>query len=339
MNVCLDSGYLVSAKQALPSDPTEFGVPRLPFVGCNRLRCNRCGATVRTCDGYAFATRDDQSQPTLSGLYDTADLTTSPLLHQTLPSFRLYLCRCSRWLETSEHALQIDDPDWFTDPKMPWACDGHPYVEPPHDIDGVRVTSTEELRALISRGFAGFVPPRTRPDDPPAVWLVRLHARLAPSLKPYVEQEALAALEKAPDAKARAFAFFFRAPNDQANARILTMLERDRATLAVIPDAITTISIDKTLDHSAWRVLQSAIGADGPVRTLARAHALAGHGCRTLYSGLASGDASWLLEHLEDVARAAGTQASALLASLHQLPTGSPITKSENRIKAVLGIS
>jgi hypothetical protein len=341
MNRCDGKGHLVESIAVLPADPTDLHVDGLPIVGCSRIRCGSCNALVRHVDGYAFRTREDVSRQDLGALYDTRDLTTSPLLHQTEPGFRLYLCRCGRWLETSWHALYNPDPDHFTDPDLSWTCDGHPEVDLPHDIDGVRVASPADLKDLATRGFRGFSPPRARSADiERGAWLIRLHARLAAPHKPVLESAALAAVDDPdPSARGRALAFLRAVPSETASAHLVSLLEGDRRAIAGVADPITGFTPDKTLEHSVWRTLAPAIAAGGRARELARADALAGRVCRALYDVLASRDTQWLLDHLDDVARAGRTHGTDLVDSLGQLPFGSPINASRARVKSLLGLT
>lgn len=146
MNRCAKSGCLVNATLPLPTDPTEVYVARLPPLGCSRLRCVQCGVAVRNAPGIAFLSRDDVTPSLLAGLYELAEMTASPLLGPTHPDYRLYLCRCRRWLEIRDHEIGNAGPDDPTSPDLPWRCDGHPEIEIPHDIHGVRVASVAELQ-------------------------------------------------------------------------------------------------------------------------------------------------------------------------------------------------
>src|SRR5688572_28031002 len=100
MNHCHKGGYLVSPEQFLPDDLTDHGMPALPVVGCNRLRCRRCGAWVRSGPGYAIADGLSRAEA-----YDEPDITASPKWRPYVQGRRLYFCRCSGYHEQHEHAM------------------------------------------------------------------------------------------------------------------------------------------------------------------------------------------------------------------------------------------
>lgn len=337
MNTCAGSGFLVDGSQALPTDPSELDVDGLPIVGCSRLRCQRCRKPVRDAIGLAFATPAELPAGQLAALYDTADLASSPLLQRGTPTWRLYLCRCARWLETSRHACVVADPD-DTDPDMAWRCDGHPALALPHDLDGVTVTSADDLRALVTRGLHDVAPPRTRAADlVRAEWIARLHARLAAPHASVVEAAALACLDD-PAARTRALAlrFFDTVPSDRARKRVLELVERDPRLFAGVADPVTTIEVDTTLEHTAWRILAPLVASPTRVRELARAAALAGTANVAVYDALARHDSAWLTGHAEAIARAAPQLVDDLLGSFAQFPEGVPIRATRDRVRKAI---
>jgi len=306
MNRCANNGCLVDTKLPLPTDPTELYVAPLPPVGCNKLRCVHCGAAVRNAPGLAFATRDDVSAAQLSELYDLKDLTKSRLIDTTHPKFRLYICRCSRWLENDHHFITTPDRDVFTDPNVPWRCDGHPPIQFPHDIHGVRVATRDELRDFVVRALHGFDPPGAMPDEKNAEWLRRLYYRLSPADAGLVAQLAAGSFGDAdPVARQRALHFFHDVPDPAARERLADQFTAHRNLFAGIPDRSPRHTTDSTLEHAAWRLLHGSIPTSPRIRDLARAEALAGKASRALYDGIVKADARWLDEHVAEVARAA----------------------------------
>src|SRR6266540_6427778 len=122
---CPDGGLLVSATTRLASDPCEYCHPAVTSVGCNRLRCSRCGEWVRNEAGFALKNvpRD------IAALYASQDWPTLPFVCRRRSS-RLYTCRCTTW--EAEIDYEIDnDHDATTAPNVPWACQGHPAPELP----------------------------------------------------------------------------------------------------------------------------------------------------------------------------------------------------------------
>jgi hypothetical protein len=136
MHFCCNAGSLVSGATPFPEDPTDYYAhPALGFVGCNQLFCRGCNSFVRSVAGLGFALPNMQVD--LGALYDRPVLLEAPELAPTYPERRLYLCRCSRWLEQFNRPVFIAEPDPLTDPTMPWMCGGHLVRVLPCDLDGL----------------------------------------------------------------------------------------------------------------------------------------------------------------------------------------------------------
>jgi hypothetical protein len=163
---CAHGGYLVDANHPLPTDPSEHDVAYLPTIGCSRLVCLRCRSVVRNAPGLAFKTKDDVATAALSAMYDLPDLLDSGLIHRTTETWRLYLCRCDRYLAIDEAALKNDDPD--DSPDKPWQCEGHPFVTLPE----------QTVRERTRRGLRGETPPDTREAD--CAFIIGLSRRSPP---------------------------------------------------------------------------------------------------------------------------------------------------------------
>jgi len=334
VTTCAGRGFLVDGAHVLPDDPTDLDVDGLPIIGCSRLRCGRCGQPVRSAVGLSFATGADVSATQLTALYDTPDLATSSLLQRGPSELRLYLCRCARWLETSHHACVIENRD-DSDPDVPWRCEGHPVIALPHDIHGTAVRSPEELRALVVRGFQGAAPPRTRSVDTlRAEWIARLHARLQAKDAAVVVSGALSCLEEhEPRARACALRFFYVVPSEQGRARVLELLDGRPELFAGVPDPITTIEVDATLEHTAWRVVAPLVAQPGTARERARSKALAGHANVAVYDALAQHDSGWVTSHGVEIAKAAPDRVRDLLDSFSQFPDGVPTRALREQIR------
>jgi hypothetical protein len=313
MSFCFLDGYLVNAAHPLAKDASDCHVPRLPLIGCNRIRCGACGASIRSQAGLGY--RESNQKVDVQRIYELADLATSPDLVAE-PGHRLYLCRCRRWVEHSTRALNDPDAeDSFQAPRLPWKCDGHPVVELPHEFDGVLVTQ-DNLAELVTRSLHGTTPPASYPEDSrEAFWAVRMHVRLAETpWQEVVVRAASAGLEDAePKVRGRALQFFVSLELPLGMARALELLEGDRRLYAGIPDEITSVRIDKTLEDSLWRVASPLVRTPGRARDLARAEAVVpGKGRRILFDALASGDPEWVAGHVEEMVRANPTLAKAL---------------------------
>jgi hypothetical protein len=305
MNHCANHGCVVEATVQFPTDPTEVHVGLPPYVACRNLRCLDCGCAVRNAPGVAFVTRADVAPHVLSEIYDLPDLANAPLLGATHPAFRLYLCRCRRWLANRSYELEHDDRDDETLPDLPWRCGGHPAIEFPHDIYGVQVMSLAKLRDLVVRGFHGFDPPNIPPAEVRASWLTRLYFRMSSTEAGIVAQVALECLtDPDPRARYRALHFFHDIHDPRAREVVAHTLSTNRGLFSEVPDATPLHICDTTLEHTAWRLLAAAV-THGAARDLARADALAGRASRALYDALCSSDPAWVDEHAEQLARAA----------------------------------
>lgn len=293
---CPRDGYLVGATSDVPTDPTDHAIDGLPIIGCNRLRCLRCGVLVRSTVGLSLL-----AEP--ASIYDIPVLIASESGGPVVagPSERrLYFCRCSHWEEDGVQPLEDEDPDSYrSSPDVPWRCDGHPAIALPHNIDGTVVWSQADLSALAERALHGEVPAQDG-------WLVRLHARLSPVDAAVVTATAMAGMENAdPRVRLCALRFFAHVSHAPACARLIELLTtRERA-------------LDEEI---AWRVLEPLVTNDGPARELARACALGGRGTNSLFRALAAGDADWFLANGPQMARATPSQAEDLFNSFAQVP-------------------
>lgn len=322
MNRCAKNGCVVDATIPIPTDSTELYVARLPPVGCSSLRCLNCGARVRNAVGLAFRERDDVPPRVLSEIYDLPDLASSPLLGPTHPDYRLYVCRCRRWLAIRSYELADPDGDDPTAPDLPWRCDGHPTIAFPHDIHGVQVASSGRLRELVIRGFHGFDPPNIRPSEVDAQWLTRLYYRLSPSDAGIVAQVATDCLtDPEPLARQRALHFLDDVRDSRARDELAQVLAAKRPLYADVPDKLPLHICDTTLEHTAWRILRESLAHAGPARDLARADALDGRASRALYDALCRADTAWVGEHAEDLARAAPGRVEDLETSFKVAPS------------------
>jgi hypothetical protein len=308
MNRCDSNGWLI-ANRPLPDDPVDYDLPKLPKIGCTRIRCSSCGAVVRSAAGFAM--KEPGTKIQLVGL----DPTTSPLFKPD-SAVRFYFCDCLYHTEGGQLALYEPDGSFANQATQNWACAGHPTAGLPHDFDGAHVT-TDKLDELVDKALHGWVPGRARDEDKPrTIWLARLHGRLAQT--PHADQ--LATLVAAaidhddPMVRARALHFFIARPGAAAGAaRALELLRGDRAKFAGKPDKITKIIGDSTLEHALWRVAAPLV-AQGPARDLARKEALAlNKGSQALYDALGAGDAAWLVANAAAVAKASPSRADDLV--------------------------
>lgn len=337
MNLCALDGYLVRAGSPLPTEPSDYYVENLPIVGCNRLRCSQCKASVRHAVNLKF--RNEHAQVDLKPLYEVIDLATSPLLG-TSPGARLYLCRCHRHVAYKDSALGEPDREWNSVPHLScWKCEGHPIVTLPHEFDGVLAKTESDLIELCTRSLQGFRPPAAHPEDKPrALWTARLYARLkqTPWADTVVRTAASCLTDPVPQVRARAMEFFFCL--ELPAHRAVELLDADRHLFTGVPDEITAITGDKTLEDTLFRVITPLVKEPGRARDLARAEALApGKGRCSLYDALAAGDSEWVAAHAEDIARATPALGTELIESCqYRFPRIVPSRPVCDRLRAFL---
>ena len=302
---CPDDGYMVGAQREIPEDPTDLAVAGLPIIGCNRLRCLRCGVSVKD--------------------------SVSPEAKLADSGTRVYSCDCRKWSENGVQALEDDDWETFrTSPDVPWECEGHPAIVLPHDIDGAVVGSQAELVTLAQRAVRGEFPPRTRAADAAkGDWLVRFRARLNPGDAAAVTSAVVEGLDDPdPHSRARALHFFTHVAHHPARERLLALLANGW-----------------TLEETAWRVLAPLVGEAGPAREFARAEALAGRGSGELFRTLAAGDPEWFLANGREMALATPPRAEELYNSFAQVPdeimmgtakTATPFNDARDRVRRTI---
>jgi len=329
---CLENGYLVDGKKVIPTDPAERDAEHLPTLGCSRLRCRKCGERVRNAVGVAFATRNDIEASALSTLYDTSDLLTSPLMHRTYDDWRLYLCRCGRWLETNYTALDPEDHE--DSPGKPWYCEGHPQMTLPYAYAGATIESLTDLRTVTQCAFSGEVQPVVREADREKLfWLLRLHGLLQPDVAQTMTRVAADNLqENNPFLLARSLWFLFYTATDQHREQVLDLLKTKPELLAA-PITFGVTTLEKTVGHIAWRVIAPLVAYEGAARDYARSEALANRPSGVLFNALVHHDTQWFLAHLEDIARAIPGNADMLVDRFSPLPEQ---RKCEQRIRDLL---
>ncbi len=177
---CPDGGWLVKGPTPVPDDPSDFhdGLSGTT-IGCNRLRCARCGADVRSQRVWLDRELDDEAR---SALYAADDWTAIHGVHGS-PEFRLYACRCATFQCThSQATLDTNRDDLTAVEPPPWLCQGHPEPTLPLAVDGERVGGVADLRHLAERVLTGWSPSGAPPPAHyfPAVWAGRVHRRLHP---------------------------------------------------------------------------------------------------------------------------------------------------------------
>src|SRR5689334_12730469 len=89
---------MVGLQFSVPDDVSVRYEQAYPWIGCNRIFCDRCSSWIRRFDGYRIAA----ARPDRAGheaLYALDDPARSPLLFAEPTRHRTYVCRCS-WDDT-----------------------------------------------------------------------------------------------------------------------------------------------------------------------------------------------------------------------------------------------
>lgn len=335
MVYCHHKGYLINARHSLPESMSAHDNAWLPTIGCSNLRCLRCGAMVRSATGIAFATKNDVALEQLAALYEMPDLLQSPLIHQTQSSWRLYLCRCDRWLEINETALEPPDPDDAAG--KPWRCAGHTLATLPYRDEGVKIANVEALREFTQHGLRNeLAPPVCEVDRENIYWLLRLHSQLEPDMAMKMTEEAANNLaEKDAVVLARSLWFLFFTATSAIREQVFMLIENKSDSLLLsVPVGLTRF--DKTLADLAWTVVGCLFAEEGRARDYARAQAMVGHMSKAMLDPLAIYDSDWLLQHLEDIALSSPAKAGLLIDCLVHLPDEKMSTHHTIRIREAL---
>lgn len=274
MNFCSSGGHLVKNLFPIPSDITHYDVEFLPRLGCNQLGCPRCGAMVRNAPDLSLRGQKVK-EADCAKLYDLPNLTECPQITPAL-GFRLYLCRCSSWVQMGNES-ELDDPDTHPfppPPQVPWRCQGHPLVDLPHEFDGILVTADNIDRLLVD-AMRGSVPAAARPvDHAGPAWTARMHVRMAGTRwAQAVDDIATSSLDDPePVVRRNAIELLAMAPLPKGRRRIMEIFRRDPHAFDGLTDAAKLLKRIRAQAPPAAgadarsKHLERVIGSDGRQR-------------------------------------------------------------------------
>lgn len=201
------------------------------------------------------------SAPTMAGSSTAASYRRSPAITmrpswpssdapalEPITMYRLYVCHCAYHLEGGEHPL--DDTEGVQVGTQ-WTCVGHPFLELPHELDGVLVTA-DNLADLVARALANELPANLRESDRRAgVWAARLAIRLDGT--PHQERVVAAAAAHLTHADAtirsRAVQFFANAPKFASAMHAEVLLGQHSELFVGVPNPHGAWSFEKTLEY------------------------------------------------------------------------------------------
>lgn len=135
---CEGGGAVVCARGWLPEEPFDFAWGRHK-IGCNRLRCGRCGRDVAAV---------------------------------VIEERREYRCECSRLAPPEDELSAGGEPQRCFVPG--WRCAGHPALSFPVILDGIALSSIGDYEEIVRRTIARppFLAPGARERT---FWVERLY--------------------------------------------------------------------------------------------------------------------------------------------------------------------
>ncbi len=292
-NYCADGGYLVGGRELVPDDPTVYRAQGGPWVGCSRLVCRTCKATVRHAPGLGVRTPAAGVR-----VFHAPDWTRRiEGLERRQDSDRLYVCGCHYHVESSSRACEVSNPS-YQDFSSPWTCAGHPVVRLPFEHGGHVVAADTDLPALVRAvsevGLATFAP--------------ALYDRLAGHPLATAVARAAAGLLDDGDPRVRAGALdFFAAHPDALGA------ERVGEVAVARPDLFSGVGdpfvkgreLSDRLHRALASRLELRVGGDTNALRVARSAASTGalrEGTRLLEC-LVAADLAWVVRHAAAIAR------------------------------------
>jgi hypothetical protein len=294
VNYCKAGGYCVSESEWLPAEPFDYDwVRRAPFVGCNRLRCGSCGAEVRSAVNFALPSMGPAEVYELLGEGDTTRF-------QPQPFGRIYACRCYMIEAVAVIRSQpLDDME----PSVPWSCDGHPWLQLPAELEGVRIAEDSDWSTVARQALDHPVVLHPELRSHPGFWLQRLYHLLLGRPAAELISRAAGDLALDPEPRVRLGAIsFFLLGWDQPGAERLAPALREHPELfvdIVVPGF--TVSLERwILSVLEWRVRSGDPEALEVMRA-ALFRTFSPLGVEEYFHMMARVDQQWFLEHADQL--------------------------------------
>ncbi|MGI8792407.1 MAG: hypothetical protein ACR2H3_04425 [Acidimicrobiales bacterium] len=325
---CSLGGWLVNADGWVPSAAFDFswgGVSR-PVIGCNNLRCSKCGEQVRSWPGFTTTrAHDPLPLPRIDDPNDEPGVDPSQFE-------RLYACGCRWWPEPSDSATgQVDSDRQY--PYAVWSCDGHPPIELPVTLAGVEVGDPPGPD-LIRHQLAE--PGERLPDGltldqaaVPAFWVVRLHRLLLAAGYSQTASDIETCVSSLVDddsavVRVGAVSFINVTPDAEGAAAVVRVVTRDPVRYAG-----TASWGDQSWNLSSWatdlllRVWNGGGDGSDAAKAAVRASATTpGAAAKEFIVPLAMHDPEWFEQNVALIATAAPKELASILRNLeHWAPT------------------
>lgn len=337
LNFCHGGGYVAAVAQPPPDEPLDYDAPGLTVRGCNRLRCQGCGAWVRYVFNLQLKRWPTPAERT--ELYERPDLAASPLLRRA--SARLYLCRCHVHEALEANSLLDDSagpaPDAATQASgiyRDWACAGHPLSTLPRRIDGIEVT-LDNVGNVTLHALRGSLLPSAAAAEPwPGLWAARLYVRLAktPPQGAVLATINAALTDPSPEVRGAALNSLSILGLPEAGHRALALLKGDRGLFAAVADK-TLGAEPRTQEHKLWQLAQPLCAQPGEARELAKHDALSpGRWNATIYSVLLRTEPDWVALRMDDLLRTNPEGSPHLLKAIQRIIVNSPSEASSVRL-------
>lgn len=286
MNFCKNAGYLVGPEGSWPRDDVEcYHGYEVCIVGCSNLVCETCQERV------------------------VVELVATP----GGGGYRHYSCGCSRTTMRGRDLRDLADPHPEPHPWLPWACAGHPVVSLPTTLDDICIEGEQDVETLVRRTLAGWSPETARPPErsDPVGWMLKLNARLAGSSLEAIPGMTAANCLVEPDSRIRAAAleFFARCPWAPGAERVEGLARTDLESFAAVRDPLGKGEpLSDALLRALGRRVQLRDNEGVPIAPkaldVAREVSLRPGRHEEIYLFLGEADPSWLLAHVEEIARA-----------------------------------
>jgi hypothetical protein len=304
LNHCNAGGYCVSANEWLPVEAFDFDWVQLsPIIGCNRLRCGKCGIDVRSMLGFELPPDLQATEEEVYALVDAGDSSR----FTKSPKCRIYACRHFSTVARSFFRAQ---PENDYAPYTPWGCGGHPGLSLPAVLEGVAIDPHTDWGKLARQSFAGTLGVSLHPsvDREPGFWLMRLYRLLAeqPVAPKIAHAAADAVLDPDPRVRLGAIVFFRLGWNAPGAERMAPALRDHPALFADILVDGDPITLERQLLHMlSYRIanhVSDTVAIELMRAALSRKFEPLGLE-QSLYS-MAEVDQKWLLEHGDQIVAA-----------------------------------
>lgn len=274
---CGGGGSLVSGSGWIPPEPFDYGWGSgWDVVGCNNLRCNRCGGGVR------WRLEEGKSD-------------------------RVYWCSCDGYdAHQTEPLKAYAGPEHFF--QGDWECAGHPALELPAVLDGVELPALGPYEEIVSEALLAppFVPPGYGRSS--TYWVERLFHLMPTEAQKAMVARAVASLLSSEDARLvrGALAFFTRTWNAPGREELLVVAHREGERLRAMRDSeLPSRSMYDSFVSGIqeWLLYGADVVSEGSALARARAVLLSGGATAEACAGFAWSDPRWFYRNAEAIVR------------------------------------